>query len=676
MKQQTLTFYTYLVVLALWIFSGSIVLYAIWTHLNYLQIDHAGHIASAAHLLTNGFHHFNDRFFLGYVSNLFYPPLEDIVLSGISLFTAGNMITAYQTYLSLLLTAYILSFYSFSRALKSYFSKTFYLGCMLLLFWINKRDLLEYQGLTMIDLMVTGLCSQFLGGIFFVLMMKELVQKNRARWITGLLFFTIISHIVMGLVAILVIVIKTATLKKEERESSILSLATAFGLASFFLVPFVVYRGYIVSSSIILESKPYLFFTFSLLGTALVLKGRKLLPFFLTALFILAPLVFGLALEAAGYPLPIFHYYRLGIIALFLLTMGFAVVLDSDPSWYKKIIPLSFAILILWTFNFKIIDFNSSEFRAPVVNWSGYKSSDEPFGRDWIIENDRSFGFGIDSILSLHDPKFHSNKGLFWESSKSNTLLTSYFATLFAPPVVLDYFYYYGYPCEIQRCLMDTFFQDYNIKRLIISANPPLYSAKPERRECFNDILKNQKTKDFTLQPNGSFHINYEQFNVYDLKSDRSTNRVVNYIAPRQFKSYEIPNAYEATLRDRYDSCVENRAETSLFFKPQDLEKIKAVSNVSLLENKNLPEIDFKNTAPGTYEITSHTSEKHWLWVKLAELPGVKITNEQGETVPHFQAFPGIIVYGQGKLIITYSTPLAAYFGYLISLGSLLICIL
>jgi len=671
----TFSFCTYLIALILWFITVGFVLNAIWNHLNYLQIDHAGHIASAGNFYVTKLHQFNDRFFLGYISNLFYPPLEDMILSGLGFCTFGNMITAYQTYLSILFIGYFLSFFSFSLALKSYLSKTFFLSCTLFLMWIAKDSLLHYQGLSILDLMVTGLCSQFLGAIFFILMLKELVQKNRSLWITALLFLTITSHIVMGLVAILMLGIIILTSKKEDQKNSILSLATALGLASFFLFPFIVYKSYITSSSILL-TQPYLFFCMGLVGAVIFFRAQKHLPFFLSAAIILAPLVFGPQLDAWGIHLPIFHYYRFGIIALLLLSIGFALILDSEYSKYKKVIPFGFVILLFSTFHLQEMNFNSPEYQAPFFDWTNYKSSSASFGRDWVIENDRSFGFGIDSILSLRDPNFKSNKGLFWESSKSNTLLTSYFATLFSPPVVLDYFYYYGYSCEIQRCLMDNFFQDYNIERIIVSNQAKFRSAKPERIACFREIFRSKKTKQYNLNANGSFLINSEQFDIYDLQSSSHSNKVANYIDSQQFKSYtpEKTSAYEATLRDRYESCKNNSSETSLFFEPLILEKMKAVSSESLPDSNALAEIPFKEISPGSFEINADANQNRWIWIKLAELPGVKITNVKGEIVPHFQAFPGMITYGKGKLLITYSRPFAAYIGYLISIITLLIC--
>ena len=86
--------------------------------------------------------------------------------------------------------------------------------------------------------------------------------------------------------------------------------------------------------------------------------------------------------------------------------------------------------------------------------------------------------------------------------------------------------------------------------------------------------------------------------------------------------------------------------------------------------------IGFKELLPGKFEINTDQSKKRWIWIKLAELPGVQIKDEQGNLVPHFQAFPGIIAYGQGTLILTYTTPKVYFIGYLITIITLFAVIL
>ena len=59
------------------IFSG----YFIFFKLNPLQIDQPGHLVSAVLFMKGHFHNYVDNFFGGWVHGLFYPPLEDMLLS-------------------------------------------------------------------------------------------------------------------------------------------------------------------------------------------------------------------------------------------------------------------------------------------------------------------------------------------------------------------------------------------------------------------------------------------------------------------------------------------------------------------------------------------------------------------------------------------------------------------
>lgn len=72
---------SYLSILALYGAVAVFAEYLIWAQLNVLQIDASGHIASARVLREGGFHGFVDTAFLGYVQNLFYPPLEDALIA-------------------------------------------------------------------------------------------------------------------------------------------------------------------------------------------------------------------------------------------------------------------------------------------------------------------------------------------------------------------------------------------------------------------------------------------------------------------------------------------------------------------------------------------------------------------------------------------------------------------
>ncbi|NDD91905.1 hypothetical protein EBZ37_07460, partial [bacterium] len=69
----------------LYVLAGGYSLFLIWNHLNYVQVDLAGHMASGAWFKRGYFHQYQDANFLGYVHGLFYPPLEDLILTGFSL---------------------------------------------------------------------------------------------------------------------------------------------------------------------------------------------------------------------------------------------------------------------------------------------------------------------------------------------------------------------------------------------------------------------------------------------------------------------------------------------------------------------------------------------------------------------------------------------------------------
>ena len=144
---------------------GCFALYLIWDRLDILRMDLAGHMASGMWFLRGYFHSFQENNFLGYVHGLFYPPLEDAILAVFHLVLPGNPLVAFKLYLSVLASVPPVGLFSPGGAL------VFRLGA-LAIFLLPKSGSMAFQGLSLHDLVVTGLSSEFLGALFLFGMLR------------------------------------------------------------------------------------------------------------------------------------------------------------------------------------------------------------------------------------------------------------------------------------------------------------------------------------------------------------------------------------------------------------------------------------------------------------------------------------------------------------------------
>lgn len=652
-----------------WTISLGVLITALVWHLNILLIDHAGHIASAESFNRYGLNGFNPRAFLGYVQNLFYPPLEDALIGWSARALGASVETVYPLYLILVGVAYVLAMGSVARRFQNRWIQIWLGSVGLYLFWMYKHELLSYQGLGFIDLTVTGLSSQFLGGIFFWLLVRETLAAFRWQWLMGLLALTLLSHIVMGIVAALYVGVWIFSSRRTE----VLKAAVgALLLTAFFWLPFVSYRSFIGSSKIF-HTEPYFFFVFTLAAFGATWRVEKIRPLIGTSLVLWAPLVIGPQFEKLGLPFPIFHYYRFAIVALFLLVVAIAVWWESGHKrkfavWALTTLTLGLVI----SFHPKFPGWKEHEYLLSVVDEGSFSTLKKIEGRDWIIDVDRSFGFGIDSILGIRNPSFQSMKGLFWESARSNTLLTSYFATLLGPPVVLDYYYFYGYPCEVQTCLMDRFFEDYSIQRVSIESGLRMIPSRLDRRGCFKEIFTRQKTFQSTLEKVGEFKVNTETYHAFEIHPDQPMNAVAQIIGYSRIRPV-IPGAQspqEQVMKDRFKSCEKVPRESFVFVEPKSWVSIS--QQLSKVDNDSAGEtVKFIEVSTSRFEINVDSKRKRWVWIKLNLQPGFRLISESGEEVSIYPAFPGMLAnLAGGKYFLQYDAPPVTDWGRGISLAT------
>ncbi|MBO9668311.1 MAG: hypothetical protein J7501_16035, partial [Bdellovibrio sp.] len=328
------------------IFANCLVLIAILYRRDILySLDGAGRYASAKNLFEVGLHGFNDHFFLGNIQNLFYPPLQDILLGLLIKFNEillGDFFSdrfIYSFFTVGIFSFYMYALYSMARYLTSKYAKVFFLIFSSWTLYLNiysfdkllgheinfYKDpfVIYFQGLSLQDIFIVGLTNQFLSAAFLVFGILALAKNDRNRTIFHL-SMAILSHFIFGLVIVLLCTVKKI-FEKDFKNLAIIG-AASFGLTAFFVIPLFVYR----SSMINVYSMPTRSgFWLTLVTFSFLFLKKKNFSYYLGfgSFLLVAFIAFAKLSERYGYPFPSFHFYRLLFpsLLLFIFTVGFAL---------------------------------------------------------------------------------------------------------------------------------------------------------------------------------------------------------------------------------------------------------------------------------------------------------------------------------------------------------------
>lgn len=650
--------------------NGLFILYIVWTRLNFIQIDQAGHIASGVTFGHGGYHELNDQAFLGYVHGLFYPPLEDAVLASLNWITGDRYVVAYKLYLTLLVVAYLCAVARLGWWFQRRIVRAFVLVSFLFLLDIEKPALLQYQGLSFVDLWLTGLSSEVLGGVFLLLLVREWLGACRARWLGAFLLAAVLSHLVVGFVAMMLVGV--ALVQTRQRALAI-AIAVSVGASAFFWIPFAINRSFMTSSNI-LVMKPFVFAGAAIVGVALGVRQLHARTLFLVALALVLPMLIGPVLDAHGIAYPKFHYYRFGIIALFFLITGYGVLIEKprEAHWHRRIVHVVTAGLVvvgLVQFRLQRFDFAWPSLRPAQMQVINPAALELPeYGRFWVVGNSRTSDFGIDSYLAATYPSFRSTKGLFWESYRHNVLLSSWLATLLSPPVVLDYYYHYGFSCLVNQCLMDQFFHDFNVKGWIIDETVPLHHVSDTRRACYREIVKRGGTPSYDLVRKGLLSDASGGYSVFWLSPRGSplSNDVIEPVPRSRLTPFDASKKeyFADAIRSAMGTC--ERGEPGRTFVEQGaLTRLR--SRLGAETSNARPRMSFTKRTSNTFEIVVDSPAPVLFAIKLAYLPGVELVGPDGP-IPLYEAMAGMIAYGHGHMTLRYTRPPGVLLGYLVSL--------
>ncbi len=635
-----------------WIFC----VFFVW---NYNQVDTLGHLSGADSLLRYGFHGFNDQFFSGIIQNLFYPPLHDYILS-LFLRTGLDPILSLKILESLIAVGFLVSVRRVVRHKKGWIEALLYL---LISAWIYRARFpsLDFQGLGFVDFFVIGLLPQFLGGIFFFLILREEKKENlRVIPLTILLSLAVLTHLIMGLCAILTLLFELAYREQRGRRTLGIALLASFLLTAFWWLPFISARPILVGNTVSTPCSLSYLAGLILFGLIDFQSLKKQKYYLLAALLYLPMILISLFPKV---PLPAFHYYRLAIIsALFLVLQGGRSIFEASTKIKKAFL---IGALILATFGgFSLPKLNApGESLAPphalsIPDQAPFKTN--PEFRWWTAGPYRSFDFALDSALALQFQNFKSVKGLWWESHRDHLLMNSYIATLISSPVVLDHFYFYDLSCPILTCLLGEFSKTYGIQGLLLSLDEMNFGSVPRNRLCFNSI------------PSGGGAPGALTFDTYPFRSiflaQSPENQIIESIASDQLthSSDRGPFGFAQPLQFSGQACekrTEKKPRRILIWPDEPVSRLQ-------IPKEGIPPKIFSSerVGPGHYRVTPSQPGSGLYLFKLSLFPGLVVTTLTGDPLPRVATNPGFVVKASQPFEVYYGSSLADRIGLWMSI--------
>ncbi len=665
----------------------SFLLYHIWMYPNLYAIDFWGQIASAELYINYGFHGWSMQRFQGIINNLFYPPLQDSIVAFIHTITGLNTIFSFLLYTSLLLVWYFWSTWLISLQFKYTGSKIVYFLGAYIFFMINKFPNIWYmQGLWIVDILFTGLISQILWGLFLQLTVYEILSKKRIYLLCIYSILWFLSHLVIWPITILLTIIFILLYK---RQLFIQYLLVIISTTTFFWLPFLWYK-WLMASTTIFDQIPPIIAVISLIGIYFSRKNIVLLSIALTSVIILLPTEIFYIWQFFNIKtfLPNFHYYRLTSGACILLLVVIGGLSDIIFTYFNtqnkknKVFFTSIFYIAVLGISFFGIYKTLRWFWEPMQQalWKpNIPTKQDIQYLSWLnlnykiftIDKKRPVDFSIDSLDQYIGHKNLYFKWLFWESSYTNQLVSSYISNILSPKnSVLYHYNMWDTWYETYATLWNKFIENYWIWYILVAPLDEITYLSDTKRTYLWEILQ-KWTNEFTAQVLWPVELNNTNYTLYKIiisKNSPLQNTIVSIVKtnPNKIVINSDEQIFSSTIIKNHYNTLKNTP-----YKPDIIYNTWS-QDISFTYNSWDTNIEKLDTF--TYKITTTSEGLSWLHVKINPLPWIIFYDEQKKTLPAITLPYGRYVPTEWSKIIymTYKKPLILYVGYIISVLSIL----
>ena len=649
-----------------WVILAGYVLSVLWAwhqlyrYFTWYHFDHGGHAYGGTQFLEVGYHGFQDRVFMGSIQNLFYPPLEDFILAGLQLLSGWTGFEIYPIYVAAVLFFFLASQCSWVLTLQKAWTRICFAAGLLWLFHMQKFESSSLQGWSIFDAVVIGLSSQFLSGIgFFQLLRLAFSKAPPPR--TSVLFWTgycVLSHLITGILAGLLYLV-IAVSRRWKRSDLLKGLGTLFAATAFFTLPFLVYKNWMISSTIYFQQSTWVLVLMTLTGGLSIWQRWKGAVWMVLAAILYAPLILFPPLEEHfAWSIP-FHFYRLAMPAWILFWSG--LLLSADAGSKRRTVRWCMAGSILaglitlgsqmrpwWD-----VPMGSLSLKPPLeveAYPEGWRRG--AGGRTLVLGRTRACDFGLDYILLGAFPGFSSIRGLHWEGSNGNAVISSYLVTLFSPPVVLDYFYLVLNQCEeFDRVLKDAI-DVFDIGYITYGATDLEWIPEP-KRSCWKQVLQNG-LQGTPWIPGGGFRFQGEDRKI--LIVDPSLHARAVFFNPYE-AFFATPTGkypyFGGPVLGRMRAAVDGLSTRApgIFPENRDAFEQALLNGSGSKVPSGLPQ--FQQDTKGRY-LFDLPSSGAWVHLRVHPQPGMRIRDEAGRDLTLFKAYPGLVFHGAGKVEVEY----------------------
>ncbi|MEZ4366493.1 MAG: hypothetical protein R2939_09435 [Kofleriaceae bacterium] len=455
--------------------------------------------------------------------------------------------------------------------------------------------------------------------------------------------------------------------------------AWAAGLTATFWLPAMWYRDTLTTSSIAVAGRGSWWSPSAARGPG---GGDRDPPDQALAALVAALTIGALLLAVAPTLLttvPRFHYYRLAAPAtLLMLAVAAHVASAPAPTWARRTALVLAALLPAAALGAPWLAPREGRLAGTDVDLGPAPDPAAPYGRQWTVENRRAADLGLDSLAAAEsDGQRRSVKGLYWESARDHTLLTSYLATLHSPSVVLDHVAYDGLSCEVQACLTASFARAFNVRRIAYQRGLPAARMPPTRLACWREFDRAGAIGALSLSPVGAMRDGATTYDVFELATGVGGPRleVAEPLAPAQLATVGTTDRralLAAAMDDAVRACTANRRPGErVYLPPAALAALRPHVVGVRVPTRDLV-IDARREGDGRLVLDVPSAHPVLFWLKLSALPGLVVRDEAGHRVPTAEALPGMIVVGRGRLTVSYERPLGVRLGEGVTLAALL----
>ena len=670
-----------------------VALYLICFHFHPATLDLSGHISSAKYFSQGYFYEFDDNHFTGYIHNLFYPPLQDLCITIISFFTHKNFVQAGVIYVTLMYFFYVSSLAYVSGLIKNKFVQTAFLILVTLWLFLDKNNGVGL-GTSLHDLLFMGLSAQFLGTIFFLILLRMVIENKTSPMIALLMALSFIGHIFVGLFSIALLIGYGLTNRKY-----LYLLLLGLGMSCFVWIPFGIYSKHIVSYTIF-DHYPSKLISLLILNVILyILFRKKYSVLFIGSFFIFLMNLYGNYVDPQKMILPSFHYYRLMAYGYLFLTLELCLYFSGRFSELKDqalfLISFSFIVFTFWNNSAQFIkreDFLKFNFQS---NNMTFVDNPYEYSRTYIMPNyapeDQTFP---QYLQSLPENEFKSAQGIYWGASKNDYLISSYNTILFKTRHgMIDYFSILPPNCQIEMCFFDQFIRDYNIGTFILDPTLNSNSLPQFQKLCMINNMWNKKTIENNFTYKGKIDLNYPDLNkkidlnVYQVSNihksaynNNSPLEIVNNASGVLFYDINKKFYYGDYFKTMGFYCEQkvshNDLDYNLIFLPDHYKNENL--NLNFSENpENVPmsKLKFEKVKINHYKIIVDTEKPVWFKIKLAWFPDFKLRDKEGHILPLLQGIGYMIGYGKGEMELIFQKSNIFYFSYAVSTISFILFI-